>query len=92
MTNSLSGALEKVHSGIGQGSVLEQIDKRYRKQQRLTLFKMLEKVEAGEVAHFPVELYRSIPQGGKNSLRRCAFPCRCGNITTRSSGSPWGTM
>jgi hypothetical protein len=27
-------ALEKVHSGVGQGSVLEQIDKRYRKQGR----------------------------------------------------------
>lgn len=45
MANSLSTALEKVHSGVRQGSVLEQIDKRYRKQQRLTLFEMLEKVE-----------------------------------------------
>jgi len=44
MTNSLGTALEKVHSGIGQGGVLERIDKRYRKRQRQTLFEMLEKV------------------------------------------------
>jgi hypothetical protein len=43
MANSLSRALEMVHSGVGQGGVLEQIDKHYRKQQRLTLSKMMEK-------------------------------------------------
>jgi hypothetical protein len=41
MENSISTALENVYTGIGQGSVLEQIDKRYRRQQRITLFKML---------------------------------------------------
>jgi hypothetical protein len=30
MINSFTMALEKVHTGVGQGSVLEQIDKRYR--------------------------------------------------------------
>ena len=58
-------ALETVHSGVGQGSVLEQIDKRYRKQQRLTLFKMLEKVDSNQVKTFPVILYKHIEQNEK---------------------------
>jgi hypothetical protein len=34
MTSMFAAAIEKVHSGLGQGSVLEQIDKLYRRQQR----------------------------------------------------------
>ncbi len=76
MTNSITMALEKVHSGVGQGSVLDQIDKRYRKQQRLTLFEMLDKVGDGEVDNFPVDLYRHIPQNGKKqpALLRFSLP------------------
>ena len=76
MTDSLKMALEKVQSGVGQGSVLEQIDKRYRKQQRLTLFKMLEKVDNKEVKQFPVVLYKHIPQNGKKqpALLRFSLP------------------
>jgi hypothetical protein len=58
-------ALEKVHSGIGQGTILEQIDKRYRKQQRITIFEMLEKVDNRKIESFPVLLYKRIPQCGK---------------------------
>jgi len=65
MPKSFITALEKVHAGVGQGTVLEQIDKRYRKQQRLTLFEMLEKVDSKDIAHFPVILYKRIPQTGK---------------------------
>lgn len=65
MDNSLDIALENVHSGVGQGSLLEQIDKRYRKQQRLTLFRMLENVDSKAVENFPVALYKHIPQKGK---------------------------
>ncbi|XPS89518.1 uncharacterized protein Dvar_75370 [Desulfosarcina variabilis str. Montpellier] len=65
MANSLSIALEKVHSGVGQGSVLEQIDKRYRKQQRLTLFGMLEQIDNNKINDFPVILYKHIAQNGK---------------------------
>lgn len=76
MTNSLSMALEKVHLGVGQGSVLDQIDKRYRKQQRLTLFKMIEKVNNKEVENFPVILYKQIDQFGKKqpALLRFSLP------------------
>jgi len=65
MTNSLETAFEKVNAGIGQGSVLEQIDKRYRKQQRITLFQMLDEVNSSKASEFPVILYRQIPQNGK---------------------------
>jgi hypothetical protein len=65
MKSSLFAALEKVHAGVGQGSVLEQIDKRYRKQQRLTLFEMLETVDGHDLNRFPVVLYKHVPQIGK---------------------------
>jgi len=76
MENSISTALEKVHTSIGQGSVLEQIDKRYRKQQRITLFKMLEKIDNKEVKRFPVILYKHIEQIGKKqpALLRFLLP------------------
>ena len=76
MENSITTALEQVHAGVGQGSVLEQIDKRYRKQQRLTLFKMLEKVGNKEVENFPVILYKQIAQNGKKqpALLRFSLP------------------
>ncbi|MGB7920781.1 MAG: hypothetical protein WCF40_12060 [Desulfobacterales bacterium] len=76
MINSFTMALEKVHAGVGQGSVLEQIDKRYRKQQRLTLFEMLENVDKKEVENFPVVLYKHIAQIGKKqpALLRFSLP------------------
>ena len=76
MENSLSTALEKVHDGIGQGSVLEQIDKRYRKQQRLTLFRMLDGIDSKDVEKFPVTLYKHIEQYGKKqpAILRFSIP------------------
>ena len=76
MENSILMALEAVHTGVGQGSVLEQIDKRYRKQQRITLFKMLEKIKNKEVEKFPVILYKHIAQVGKKqpALLRFSLP------------------
>lgn len=76
MENSLITAIENVHLGVGQGSVLEQIDKRYRKQQRKTLFEMLEKIDATETNKFPVILYKQIPQNGKKqpALLRFSIP------------------
>ncbi len=73
MANSLTTALENVNAGVGQGSLLEQIDKGYRKQQRLTLFEMLERVEPREAERFPVALYRHIPQIGKKQPARLRF-------------------
>lgn len=71
--NSITTALEKLSTGVGQGRVLEQIDKRHRKQQRLTLFAMLEQLTLEEVAHFPVILYRQIEQNGKKQPARLRF-------------------
>jgi hypothetical protein len=73
MADSFKIELDNVYSGIGQGSVLEQIDKRYRKQQRLTLFRMLEKVDRKEVDRFPVYLYKHIPQYGKKQAALLRF-------------------
>jgi len=76
MTNSFITALEKVHSCVGQGSVLEQIDKRYRKQQRLTLFEMLDNVHKKEIEKYPVILSKHIAQNGKKqpALLRFSLP------------------
>lgn len=65
MTDSLEAALDKVQSGVGQGSLLEQLDKRYRKEQRLALFQMLENVDCKKIENFPVILYRHFAQCGK---------------------------
>ncbi len=76
MENSFVTALETVHAGVGQGGVLEQIDKRYRRQQRLTLFEMLEAVSSLDVENFPVIFYKHIPQNGKKepALLRFSLP------------------
>jgi hypothetical protein len=73
MKDTLQFELENVYSGIGQGSVLEQIDKRYRKQQRKTLFKLLEKVTIEEIDGFPVYLYKQVPQCGKKQAALLRF-------------------
>ena len=65
MTNTLTTVLEKVHDGLGQGGVLDQIDKLFRKQQRINLFEKLEKMHANEVDNFPVVLYKTITPNGK---------------------------
>ena len=57
MIDSFASALDKVHSSIGQGSVLEQVDKLYRKQQRLTLFQMLEIVCFSLLFYLPHEIF-----------------------------------
>jgi hypothetical protein len=58
-------AIEKVALIPGQGSVLEQIDKLLRKQQRRNLFEMLGQIDKSSIEHFPVILYKSLPQNGK---------------------------
>jgi hypothetical protein len=60
-------AIEKVALIPGQGSVLEQIDKLLRKQQRRNLFEMLEQIDERSVENFPVILYKSLPQNGKTN-------------------------
>jgi hypothetical protein len=76
MTSTLATALEKVHSGLGQGSVLDQIDKLYRKQQRINLFEKLEKIDKKELEKYPVVLYKSIMPNGKKqpALLRFSLP------------------
>ncbi|HYA88472.1 MAG TPA: hypothetical protein VEI57_15570 [Nitrospirota bacterium] len=65
MPNTLTTVLEKVQEGLGQGGVLDQIDKIFRKQQRINLFEKLEKIDHKEVDHCPVVLYKSVMPNGK---------------------------
>lgn len=65
MTNTLTMVLEKVQDGIGQGGVLDQIDKLYRKQQRINLFDKLVKIDNKEAENVPVILYKSVTPNGK---------------------------
>ena len=76
MPNAIATVLEKVNTGLGQGSVLDQIDKLFRKQQRINLFEKLEKIDTREIEKFPVELYKSMPQSGKKqpALLRFSLP------------------
>ncbi|HAM51885.1 MAG TPA: hypothetical protein DCP92_14805 [Nitrospiraceae bacterium] len=65
MIDTLTTVLEQVHSGIRQGSVLDQIDKIFRKQQRINLFEKLETIDDTEIENFQVVLYKSIMPNGK---------------------------
>ena len=56
MTETFMMELREVHTGVGQGSLLEQRDRRYRKQQRLTLFEMLEEIDRKVPDNFPAGL------------------------------------
>jgi hypothetical protein len=64
MNMGIRDVIEKVSTIPGQGSILEQLDKLLRKQQRAHLFEMLEQVDNREVEKCPVVLYKSIPQNG----------------------------
>jgi hypothetical protein len=76
MTGTLTTVLEKVHDGLGQGGVLDQIDKLFRKQQRINLFEKLESVDDKDLENLPVILYKSITPNGKKqpALLRFALP------------------
>jgi len=65
MNMEILNAIEKVGTIPGQGTILEQIDKLLRKQQRRNLFEMLEQMDDKTVEKFPVVLYKSLPQDGK---------------------------
>jgi hypothetical protein len=67
MNMGIKNVLEKVGMVPGQGSVLEQVDKLLRKQQRTNLFEMLEQLDKETVAQFPVVLYKTLPQNGKTT-------------------------
>jgi hypothetical protein len=65
MDMEILNVIQKVGTIPGQGSMLEQIDKVLRKQQRTNLFVMLEQIDENAIEDFPVILYKSLPQNGK---------------------------
>jgi hypothetical protein len=63
MDNAMQTVLEMIISSPGQGSVLEKLDKKIRKLERETLYKMLEQIKGRD--DFLIDLYKYIPQVGK---------------------------
>jgi hypothetical protein len=61
MDNTVQKVLEMIITEPGQGNVMEKLDKKVRKLNRVKLYEMLEQIKSD----FPVELYRYIPQVGK---------------------------
>lgn len=61
MNDAIREVLEMAVTEPGQGSVMEKLDKKVRKIQRVRLYEMLEQIEDD----FPVELCKHIPQVGK---------------------------
>jgi hypothetical protein len=57
--------IEKLGTSIGQGSILEQIDKLLRSEQRKQLLEMLEKVKDGDIKHREVKIEFFVPQSEK---------------------------
>lgn len=57
--------LQKMTTFPGQGSVLEQIDKLVRRQQRIQLFEMIESVSDEDIKASPVQLEKMIQHRGK---------------------------
>jgi hypothetical protein len=62
MKTTIKMTIEKLVERPGQGSILEQLDKLVRKQQRTELYKMLEKIDKKEVEKYPVLLDKCVPQ------------------------------
>ncbi len=58
MNMGIQNVIGKVSTIPGQGSILEQINKLLRKQQRTNLFEMLEQIDKRTVEKFPVVLFR----------------------------------
>ncbi len=61
MDNTVQKVLEMTITEPGQGSVMEKLDKKVRKLQRVRIYEMLEQIKGD----FPIELYTYIPQVGK---------------------------
>jgi hypothetical protein len=76
MDTAIQKVLETVGTIPGQGGLLEQFDKRLRKQQRRVMFELLESISKEEVEHVPVVLYKAVLIGGKQrpSLYRLYLP------------------
>jgi hypothetical protein len=73
LTNNVLGQLG---THPGQGSVLEQIEKLLRRQQRRRLYEMLDQIDRSDVGNFVVTLEKCIPQIGRKrpALLRFSLP------------------
>jgi len=76
MDKSMNNVLDKLGAHPGQGSVLEQIEKLLRRQQRRRLYEMLDQIDKSKVDDLVVTLEKSIPQIGRKrpALLRFSLP------------------
>jgi hypothetical protein len=76
MDKSIINVLDKLVGHPGQGSVLEQIDKLIRRQQRRKLYAMLDQIDRREVRKSDVRLEKFVPQIGRKrpALLRFSLP------------------
>ena len=65
MKTDIQNTLEKSFKIPGQGSLLEQVDKLVRKQQRFELIEMLKGIDEKKVLEYSVNLEKIVPQIGK---------------------------
>jgi hypothetical protein len=76
MSDSTDNVLDKLGLQPGQGSVLEQIEKLLRKQQRRRLFEMLDQIDKEKLGYSDIVLEKCIPQIGRKrpQLLRFSLP------------------
>lgn len=76
MDKSMKNVLDKLGTLPGQGSVLEQIEKLLRKQQRRELYAMLDQMDKNKVGDLVVTIKKCAPQIGRKrpALLRFSLP------------------
>jgi hypothetical protein len=76
MDKSTNNVFDRIGTRPGQGSVLEQVEKLLRRQQRRNLYKMLDQIDKNKVGDLVVMLEKCIPQIGRKrpALLRFSLP------------------
>lgn len=76
MDKSIKNVLDKLSTQPGQGSVLEQIEKLLRKQQRRKLYEMLDQIDKNAIGDLVITNERFIPQVGRKrpAILRFSLP------------------
>ncbi|HET6513652.1 MAG TPA: hypothetical protein VFG09_00680 [Thermodesulfovibrionales bacterium] len=76
MDTLMNNVLDTLGAHPGQGSVLEQVEKLLRRQQRRRLYEMLDQIDRNKVRDFVVTLEKCVPQIGRKrpALLRFSLP------------------
>jgi hypothetical protein len=88
MDKSTNDVLDRLGTRPGQGSLLEQVEKLLRRQQRRNLYKMLDQIDKNKVGDLVSRLKNASRRSGEKGPRYCASRCQIGKGTTNYSGKP----